>query len=230
MNKIKILIVDDEILISEDLMDILVSLGFESIELAHDKDEAIFKLGSFHPDIALLDIRMEKEFDGLEIGEYINANNKIPFIYITAHSDVETIKQIVKTKPAGYITKPFKKSDLFAAINLAGYKQSDRKVIIKDGYKNIVIDYNDIEYIECEGNYITVFCTGKKLVSRQSIDRFLQELDETIFFKIHRSYVVNLKKVTKFSKKELHIADTVLPISRSFDIAFEERMNQLNRS
>lgn len=224
MNKIKILIVDDEILIAEDLKDILFSLGFENIDLAHDKSEAIAKLKLLNPDITLLDIRMEGDLDGLEIGDYINSYNKIPFIYITAHSDVAMIKQIVKTKPSGYITKPFKKSDLFAAINLACDKPDKNKIIIKDGYKNVVIDSDDINYIESEGNYINIFCSSKKIVSRQPIDRFLEELDETMFFKIHRSYIVNLRKVTKFSKKELLVGTTTLPISRNYIEAFEIRM------
>lgn len=226
MNKIKILIVDDEILIAEDLKDILLSLGFDNIEMAHDKGEAVDKLKLFNPDIVLLDIRMEKELDGLEIGEYINLHNKIPFIYITAHSDVAMIKQIVKTKPSGYITKPFKKSDLFAAINLASDRVNRNKLVIKDGYKNIVVDYDEINYVESEGNYINIFCDSRKVVSRQSIDRFFAELDGTVFLKIHRSYIVNLRKVTKFSKKELQIGAATLPISRNCVEVLEERMKK----
>lgn len=229
MSTIKILVVDDEILIAEDLMDILISLGFPNIELAHDKTEAIAKLKSFSPDIALLDIRMEKELDGLEIGEFINnSGSKIPFIYITAHSDVAMIKQIVKTKPAGYINKPFKKSDLFAAINLAANKLDEKKLVIKDGYKNLIIDFNDVIYIESEGNYINIFCTNQKIVSRQAIDGFINGLDESIFLRIHRSYIVNLKKITKFSRKEVYIGSTILPIARSYIQTVEERMKDLN--
>ena len=229
MSNIKILVVDDEILIAEDLMDTLISLGFPNIELAHDKNEAIAKLKSFSPDIALLDIRMEKELDGLEIGEFINnSGSKIPFIYITAHSDVAMIKQIVKTKPAGYITKPFKKSDLFAAINLAGNKLEEKKLIIKDGYKNLILDFNDVIYIESEGNYINIFCTNQKIVSRQPIDGFVSELDESIFLRIHRSYIVNLNKVTKFSKKEVYIGSIILPIARGYIQTVEERMQRLS--
>ncbi len=228
MKKIKILIVDDEILIAEDLKDILLSLEFENIELAHDKLEAIAKLKLLNPDLVLLDIRMERELDGLEIAEYINSNNKIPFIYITAHSDVEMIKKIVKTKPSGYITKPVKKSDLYASIYVVCEKQNKSKIILKDGYKNIIINMDDINYIESEGNYINVFGDSKKIVSRQSIDGFLKELDETMFLRIHRSYIVNIKKVSKFSKKELIIGTTTLPISRNYIDIFEARIKKTN--
>ena len=230
MEKTKILIVDDEVLIAEDLKDILKSFGFKKTELCHDKESAIRMLHSFLPDVVLLDIRMERELDGLEIGEYIKSNFNTPFIFITAHSDVAMIKEIVKTKPAGYITKPFKKSDLFANINLAleqlRNKQSAKKQLqLKDGYKTLLVDFDEINYIESEGNYLNIFCDSRKLLSRQSLDSILEELDRDMFFKIHRSYIVNLKKITMYSKKEVNIKDLAIPISRNCVQEFEKKMN-----
>ncbi|MGZ4097575.1 MAG: response regulator, partial [Bacteroidia bacterium] len=83
MENQRVLIVDDEVLIAEDLKDILKSFGCREIYLAHSKSDAVRQLELIKPDIALLDIRMEKELDGLELGEHINAMYKIPFIYIT---------------------------------------------------------------------------------------------------------------------------------------------------
>ncbi len=227
MEHIKILIVDDEILIAEDLKDILNSFGITKIEMAHDKNTAMALLSEFKPHVALLDIRMEKELDGLEIGEYINTQFNLPFIYITAHSDVAMIKEIVKTKPAGYITKPFKKSDLFANINLAveQLKPND-KLSIKDGYDTVVLDYDDIYYIESEGNYLNVYTTSKKVVSRQSLDSLILELDPTVFIRIHRSYIINLNKINKYSSRELEVNQVTLPISKGHLAEFEKRLNK----
>lgn len=227
MEKIKIVIVDDEILIAEDLKDMLNSFGIRKIEMAHDKQTALILISEYKPDVVLLDIRMEKELDGLEIGEYINTHFKLPFIYITAHSDVEMIKLIVKTKPAGYITKPFKKSDLFANINLAIESINKNNVLtIKDGYNTIIVDISEILYIETEGNYINIFTESKKIVSRQSLDSLLLELDQELFIKTHRSYVVNIKKVTKYSGKELYINNILLPISKTNTEMVEERLKK----
>lgn len=231
MENVKILIVDDEILIAEDLKDILGNFGFKKTALAHDKNTALETIKEFSPDIVLLDIRMETELDGLYIGEYINEKLKIPFIYITAHSDIAMVKEIVKTKPSGYITKPFKKSDLLANITMA-YQNiqtknlSKSKLAIKDGYETVIIDFNDINYIEAEGNYINIFCINKKLVSRQSIDSVLRDLDEASFFRIQRSYIVNLTKVARYSKKDLLIGEITLPISKNSIDEFEIRMMQ----
>lgn len=231
MENLKILIVDDEVLIAEDLKDSLMGFGRHEIELAHSKSEAIKKLDTFKPDVALLDIRMEKEMDGLELGEYINSNQKIPFIYITAHSDMAMIKEIVKTKPAAYITKPFKKSDLFVSLNLvaAEIKQSEKNnLCIKDGYDTVIIPFDTILYIEGEGNYINIFCVSKKVVSRQSLDNIIEQLDKDLFFRIHRSYIINLSKTNRYSKKEVEINGVILPVSRNIADEFEHLMKKTN--
>ena len=196
--------------------------------MVHDKASALEHLRLNKPDIAILDIRMEKELDGLEIGEYIQNNYKLPFIFITAHSDIEMIKKIIKTKPVGYITKPFKKSDLFANINLAIEQlTTNNKLFVKDGYSTHVININEIVYIESEGNYITIFTSGRKYLSRQNMESILLDLDSNDFLKIHRSYVVNLKKVKKYSSKEVIINEITLPISKTFYDVFIEKMKKI---
>ena len=227
MEHIKILIVEDEVLIAEDLKDILKTFGLKKIEMVHDKASALENLRLNKPDITILDIRMEKELDGLEIGEFIQNNYKLPFIFITAHSDIEMIKKIIKTKPVGYITKPFKKSDLFANINLAIEQlTTNNKLFIKDGYSTHVININEIVYIESEGNYINIFTSSKKYLSRQNMESVLLDIDSNDFLKIHRSYVVNLNKVKKYSSKEVIINEITLPISKTFYDVFIENMKK----
>lgn len=228
MDSLKILIVEDEVLIAEDLKDILLSFGVKDIEMAHDKTGALEALEAFDPDMVLLDIRMRNETDGIEIGEYISKNYQKAFIYITAHSDVEMIKQIIKTKPLAYITKPIKKSDLFASISLAQaqVKQSPgNNLKIKDGFSTLVIPIGSILYIESEGNYINIYCDNKRYVSRQSLDSVVSELNGDQFFRIHRSYLVNVAKVKSYSKKEVILGDTTLPVSRGLGDDFQRFMS-----
>ncbi len=207
MESTKILIIEDEILIAEDLKDILIGFGYRNLAMAHDKKSGIAMIEDFKPQIALLDIRMEGELDGLEIAEYLNANFSIPFIFITAHSDVDTIKKIVKSRPSGYITKPIKKSDLFAALQLASenYDTSPSQLKLKDGHKIVIIDKNKIDYVESEGNYVTIYYENNKLAVRQTMDFILAELSDKRFYKIHRSFIVNINKVSKFSKKDVYV-------------------------
>lgn len=228
MNNTRILIVEDEILIAEDLKDTLFDLGFSQVDMAHDRKSAIEMIHTVNPQIVLLDIRMEGETDGLEIGKFIAENTKQPFIYITAHSDVAMVKEIVKTRPEGYITKPVKKSDLFAAISLAlqKVKVDDRpkSISIKDGYSNVLIQLDKILFIEAEGNYLNIVCEDRRYVSRQSMESIMEEMNDERFFRIHRSYFVNTQKILKYSKKEIQIGTYKLPVSRNIGNEFEARM------
>lgn len=228
MNNTRILIVEDEILIAEDLKDTLFDLGFSQVDMAHDRKSAIEMIHTVNPQIVLLDIRMEGETDGLEIGKFIAENTKQPFIYITAHSDVAMVKEIVKTRPEGYITKPVKKSDLFAAISLALQKvkveDRSKSISIKDGYSNVLIQLDKILFVEAEGNYLNIVCEDRRYVSRQSMESIMEEMNDERFFRIHRSYFVNTQKILKYSKKEIQIGIYKLPVSRNIGNEFEARM------
>lgn len=218
MEKLKILIVEDEVLIAEDLKDILISFGVQNILLTHTKSDGYNALSSFKPNVVLLDIRMEKELDGLELGNLINEKFKIPFIFITAHSDVALIQKILQTKPAGYITKPFKKSDLFAQLNLLISKSSENaQIVIKENYQNVIIKHNDILFIESEGNYLNIYTTIKKHLIRMTLEEMFELLSNDNFVKVHRSYVINKTKVTTFNKKEIEIGEYKIPLSRGFE-------------
>ena len=111
MENFKILIVDDEVLIAEYLKDVLYSLDFTAVQLAHDCAEAFLMIARKKPDLILLDIRMNRELEGIEIAKILNDEHQIPFIFITAHSDKEIISKALEMSPLGYLIKPFKKME-----------------------------------------------------------------------------------------------------------------------
>lgn len=218
MNSQKILIVDDEVLIAEHLKDILLDLGFPSLTLAHNKSEALQKIEEFKPDLVLLDIRMEEELEGISIAEEINKQFGIPFIYISAHSDAGTIRKAVATSPAGYITKPYKKMDIYAAINLVlqSMKHPKQNVLVfKDGYNTVQVPADDILFAQSEGNYIHLITTRKKYTIRVSLEWLLENVPEKQFARVHRSYLVNLHKIEKQNSKAVHIGGFEIPVARN---------------
>lgn len=119
MTGIKILIVEDEPLIAKNIGMYLNNNDYEVSAIAYDADEALHQLKRQPPDLAILDINLESERDGIEIAEYINQNNFIPFIYLTSYSDKETIERAKKTNPSGFIVKPFNEKTLYATIEIA---------------------------------------------------------------------------------------------------------------
>jgi DNA-binding LytR/AlgR family response regulator len=211
-----ILIVEDEVLIAEYIKDNLISLGFSQITLAHSKSEALHAMELDKPDLALLDIRMKHELDGIAIAETIAKTNKIPFIFITAHSDQDIVRKALATQPAAYLTKPFKKVDVFAAVSLALSQSTgqQQKFTFKDGYTTVTLSCEDILYIESEGNYISIVTEERKHIIRHSLEWCLQNLPPATFKRIHRSFIVNTAKIEKSSARSVYIGKKEIPKSR----------------
>jgi DNA-binding NarL/FixJ family response regulator len=130
MNKTKILIVEDEPLIAEDIKDFLTNLDFKVTAIAYNKAQAMNSLRTNKPDLVLLDINLGNNHNGILIAEEINKEYKIPFIYLTSYSSKIIINQVKHTLPMGYVVKPFDEADLFTAIEIAisNYKTIHKKV------------------------------------------------------------------------------------------------------
>ena len=119
MSKVNILIVEDEPLVAEDIAGHLEFLGFGVASIVHSGEEAVEYLKKNSPEAALLDITLSGTKDGIEVAQYINDHNKIPFVYLTSHADRSTIDRVKSTHPGGYLIKPFDENDLLTCIELA---------------------------------------------------------------------------------------------------------------
>ena len=125
MDNFRILIVEDETIIAEDLLDTLEDLGYDVCSVCYDSETALQELYRCKPDLALLDITIRGLKDGIEVAQIINKNHQIPFIYLTSHSDRVTLNRAKHTRPRGYIVKPFKDRDLISSIEIALYNHSE---------------------------------------------------------------------------------------------------------
>ena len=119
MTAIKVLIVEDEPLIARNIAMYLRNHDYEVSGIAHDPEEALYQLKRNPPDFAILDINLEAEQDGIHLGEYINRNCFIPFVYLTSYSDKGTLERAKQTNPFGFIVKPFNEKTLYATIEIA---------------------------------------------------------------------------------------------------------------
>lgn len=217
MHSTKILIVEDEIIIADYIGELLEKEGYNNLKIAYDIEEARAFYASFNPDLILLDININGENKGIDFSTEFELKSKV--IFITAQNDTATINAAIKTKPHAYLTKPIKKNDLHVAIALAISKMTDTSVIIKDGYTDVKLSYDEILYVKSDGNYIDIFTQQQKYTIRKSLESFHSELDKQLFQQIHRSIVVNTSKITEKKSNALYINNIELPMSRSFKIA-----------
>lgn len=124
MDKIKVLIVEDEAIIAMDIKNRLEHLGHIITAIAYSGDEAIKMAAQTHPDIVLMDIMLGESMDGIEAARQIHNFLDIPIIYLTAYADKKTLARAKITKPFGYILKPFEERELHSAIEIALYNYS----------------------------------------------------------------------------------------------------------
>jgi len=121
MCKKQILVVEDETVVAEDIKKILESYDYEVPDVIATGEAAIKTINEIHPDLLLLDIKLEDKISGIDVANEIT-NKNIPIIYLTAYSDIDIIEKAKATGPFGYLIKPFRERELVATIQMAFFK------------------------------------------------------------------------------------------------------------
>ena len=234
MQPCRILIVEDESLVAMDMERMLTELGYDLIPNVNNYTAAVETLNKTKPDLVLLDITLNDVKTGIDLALLLQQQYKIPFIYITSHSDKKTIDQALVTKPNGYLLKPFDANDLYTAIEVALRNFTEQPVsssdaaalLCKDALfikndKNFVrVDIDDIQWIESEHNYLYIFSQKGKHIIRSNFRDFQQHVPAAKFIQVHKSYMINLNKVDAFSHTDISINGKEIPLSRMYKDEF----------
>ena len=230
---IKILIVEDEMVIGAKISMQLTSLGYEVTGIVPRGEEAIMHVKENRPDIVLLDINLKGKIDGIETAKKIHEESDIPIIYLTANADEATFNRAKSTKPVAFISKPFKQLDLQRAIELIISRMtqdeteparennvtnedpvilSDR-IFVRHKDKMMKIMIADILYIEADRNYSRIFAGNKEYLLSTTLKTIEEKLSGHLFVRIHRSYIVNLAHVDEVAESHVIIAQKPIPLS-----------------
>lgn len=122
MSETTILIVEDEVVVAMDIQMRLRRLGHHVVGLAGSGEEALRLAEAKRPDLALMDIRLKGELDGIQTAEQLRTRFGIPVIYLTAYADDVTLQRAKLTEPFGYLLKPFEERELHSTLEIALYK------------------------------------------------------------------------------------------------------------
>jgi len=131
MDKFKILIVEDDALVAEDIKQILQNSRYSVTSIVTSGQEAFIKIMEDFPDLVLMDIVLKGKMNGIETAHKINTHLDIPVIYITAYSEKDTLEAAKFTQPYGYLIKPIDEKELLIAIEIALNKYREKKNIEK---------------------------------------------------------------------------------------------------
>jgi len=222
MESLRILIVEDEILIADMIKRYLVKEGHQVIGTAISFEEAVHLYSLQKPDIALLDIRLSGPKTGIDFAQVLRKEPQpIPFIYLTSQMDKITINKAKETLPAGYLTKPIQKYSLYTTIEIAMHnhvvkKGNKQNITLADGTKKYQTNFKDILYLQADHIYVKVnLQNGMQILQRGTLKELMEQLPSEKFIQTHRSFVINTDHVDQWDTQNIYIKGHEIPLSRS---------------
>ncbi|SDS44791.1 two component transcriptional regulator, LytTR family [Polaribacter sp. KT25b] len=232
MDKVKILVVEDEMIIADNICDALEELGYQALEPAISYTEAIGRIEEEKPDIAILDIQLSGKKTGIDIAKKIRESYHFPFIFLTSNADSLTLNQAKEVMPPAYLIKPFSKEELYTSIEIAlsNYSiihknkedEADDSHVIKDAFfiKNkgsfLKIYFDDILYLKSDHVYVELHLKNtQQFLVRRSLNDILSSLDAR-FVRIQRSFVVNVKYISEVKTASVIINNSEIPIGKTY--------------
>lgn len=124
----KILVVEDESIVSLEIQSRIGDLGYLVSDAVFSGEQALLSVENNTPDLILMDINLRGEIDGIETANLISQKFSIPIIYMTAYADNETLQRAKATSPYAYIIKPIEVRELHTSIEIALFKSSIEKI------------------------------------------------------------------------------------------------------
>jgi two-component system, LytTR family, response regulator len=210
----KVLIVEDERLAAEAVSKLLERVPeVEVAGIARDGATAVSMIRRLKPDIVFLDVQIP-EIDGFGVIKEIGVENMPVVVFVTAY-DRYTL-QAFEVHAVDYILKPFDPERFFAALRWAMREMrlndrpqsrrltrlvdavaspAKRRLPIKSGGRVIFVDVDEIDYLEAAGNYVVLHAGGQEYRTRETMNVFEEKLSKAEFVRIHRSAIVNRKRI-----------------------------------
>lgn len=224
-DQIKVLIVEDQSIVAEDIASKLRKHGMQVLEICSSGEEAIDAVLTNHPDIILMDIQLSGKIDGVTTAALIRKSSDVPVVYLSDLRDSSTVERAKKTLPENYLTKPFVEADLVRAIEIACYnhnnRQMNRGLVVDDAvflrmesqtFAKVFL--KDILYLEADRAYCRVVCRDKVYTLSSSMNHIFEQIESDQFVRVHRSYIINVACITEFEGNTVRIGEKEIVMNR----------------
>ena len=192
--------------------------------------------------------REEAIAESLATAERVKAELHIPVIYLTAYADESTLAKAKVTEPYGYIIKPFKEVDLHTSIEMALYKYSKEKevlkerdlfyslienkdnkefIFVKSKSRLVKIKTEDIYFVEALKDYVVINTLESRYTIHSTMKDIISKLSAEAFIRVHRSFIVRVSKIASIEYPNLHLENDkkIIPIGGSYK---DELLDKLN--
>lgn len=240
--KIKVAVIEDEMIIGDNIISTLIQLGYEPVGPAINYTSGIKLINEQEPDLVLLDINLGGRKDGIDLAVEVRKSRNIPIIFLTSHSDKTTIERAKSVHPEAYLVKPFNADEMYSAIEIAMHKhysvasasnESSSKdlliadsLFIKEKSRYVKLAFNDLYYLQSDHVYVKLVGDQQSYLVRSNMAEMLEKLPN-YFIRIHRSYAINSKHLKAVNGDVVLVGKHEVPVSRSQRQEILSRLNLL---
>jgi two-component system, LytTR family, response regulator len=246
---IRAILVDDEDLARQILREYLTQEeDVEIIAECNNGFDAVKAIAEWKPDLVFLDVQMPK-LDGFEVLELVDSN--LAVVFVTAYD--QYAMKAFDAAAVDYLLKPFDANRLRTALGKARRRLGERmpglhpaelkqaarppgqwpeRIVVKDGARVHIIPVAQLEYAEAQDDYVALRSGGKSYLKQQTISSLEESLDPLKFVRVHRSFLINLERVskiepyTKDSRLAILASGAQVPVSRAGYLRLKEAMER----
>ncbi len=231
-SKTRVLIVEDDMIIAANISLQLSKLGYEITGIESRGEEAIIHARLNTPDLVLMDINLKGSIDGVETAYAMQNTTDIPIVYITANNDEATFDKAKKTHPFAFIAKPINMRALHRTLSLVEEQinkrnktESEKEEIIEFLNDRIFIRHHgqmikllleEILFVEADRNYCHIVTSKQTYLLTATLKVMHDKLPNSIFVRVHRSYIVNITQLDVVAESHVEINRKVIPLSKSY--------------
>lgn len=223
MHGLKILIIEDDLLIGQGLEEQLLDFGYAITDNVANSRDALLAFRRRLPDLVICDIELNKsKLDGIQLAAAFNEVEKVPIIFLTSFGDTKTVERAKKVNPAYYLIKPCTPTQLQVAIDFALENFTTKKsaevlhslstpksppcllysssnfFFVKDRNKYVRIEIADIVLVEALGYNVRIITEDYSVVLTANLSSFSKQVQDKSLVRIHRSHIVNINKLVSF--------------------------------
>ncbi len=240
MDNVNILIIEDTPQESDRLVKVLEANNYTVSGVAPSFKEALALYYKVKVDIVIIDIFLNGVPDGITFAETINTVPEAskPFVFLTSSTDRKIFERAKLTQPFSFLMKPFNELEVLYAIEMAVEKFYDQEdvfiteeedtvissdyLFIKKGKSLKKVQIKEIIYIEVEEKYCNIITEKEKFVILISLTKLLTLLDNAIFARTHRNFIVNIEKIV-----EIVPADNLILVSGNHKVTLSDRYKDI---
>lgn len=243
-----ILVVEDESIVSKDIQMSLKKLGYNVVGAANTGEKAVDLANELKPNLVLMDIMLKGEMTGIDAAAIIKETLNIPVVFLTAYADESTLNKAKVTEPYGYIIKPFKEVDIHTSIEMALYKHekvnevlkerdllyslveggpADGMIFVKSKSRQVKLKTSDIYFVEALKDYVVINTRDTRYTIHSTMKDITAKLPEKEFLRVHRSFIVNINKISAIESSNIVLEDDkkLIPVGGSYKDELQNRLN-----